>query len=149
MLGHIFVVFLGWPALVAVCSLAWWKGDRPSRLSGGILMIGALIAWLINFQFGRVAGAVPMLLSEGLMAMGFLFVAVRYASLWLGAVMVLQGIQFSLHAYYFVIERSHDYLYGLINNLDTYAIMACILGGTITAWRRRVQARQRQLLATP
>jgi len=149
MSGHFIVVFLGWPALIAVAAFAWWKGDRPVRLSGAMLLISSIIAWLIDHTFGRGPGAVPMLINDGLLAFGFLAVAMRYASIWLALVMLLQGVQFSLHAYYFVIEKRHDLFYGWVNNLDTYGLMACLLGGGIVAMRRRAEARRKQPLSQP
>ena len=56
--------------------------------------------------------------------------------------MILQGAQFSLHAYYLVAERSFDRLYSIINNINTYGVILCILVGTLIAWRRRARAAQ-------
>lgn len=149
MSGHNIVYYLAWPALIAVAAFAWWKGDRPVRLSGGMFLISSIVAWLIDHTLGRGPGAVPMLINDGLLAFGFLAVAMRYGSLWLAAVMLLQGVQFSLHAYYFVVEKPHDLFYGWVNNLDTYGLMACLLGGGIVAMRRRAEARRNQPLAQP
>jgi hypothetical protein len=147
MSNHIFVLILGWPALIAVCAYAWIKGDTPARISGGMLMIVAVLAWLIAHSLPFEARAVPMLVTDGLLAFGFLLLALRYASLWLAATMVLQGMQFSLHAYYLVMTPSGHGAYGLVNNLITYAVMACILGGTVIAQRRRQRARAEQTRA--
>ena len=46
---------------------------------------------------------------------------VRYASLWLGVTMMLQAVQFSLHAYYLVMERPHDLLHAWVNNLNDWS----------------------------
>lgn len=149
MSSPILVLILGWPALIAVCALAWIKGDTPAKLSGGLLMVVSVLAWLIAHTLPFEARSVPMLITDGLLAFGFLFMALRYATLWLGATMVLQGMQFSLHAYYLVMNPSAHRPFGIVNNLITYAVMACILAGTVVAWRRRVLARRRQPLAGP
>ncbi|MDP1962217.1 MAG: hypothetical protein Q8K93_08455, partial [Reyranella sp.] len=79
---------------------------------------------------------VPVLIGEGLLAFGFLALAIRYASLWLGAAMILQGIQFSLHAFYLVMERGHDRLFAAVTNVVTMGIIIGILVGTTLAWRQ-------------
>jgi uncharacterized membrane protein YdjX (TVP38/TMEM64 family) len=66
-----------------------------------------------------------------------LILAVRFASLWIGAAMILQAAQFSLHAYYLVMELPHDRLHAWINNTDDWGILIAILVGTVLAIRRR------------
>jgi hypothetical protein len=50
--------------------------------------------------------------------------------------MILQAVQFSLHAYYLVGERPHDRSYAIVNNIDTLGVLLCILVGTLLAWRQ-------------
>ena len=54
-------------------------------------------------------------------AVTLLMLVVRYASLWLGAAMLLQAVQFSLHAYYLVTDRPHDLIHAWVNNLDDWS----------------------------
>ena len=67
----------------------------------------------------------------------FLLLAVRYANLWLGAAMLFQAAQFSLHAYYLVMEMPHDLLHAWINNTDDWGILTSIVAGVVLAMRRR------------
>lgn len=50
---------------------------------------------------------------------------------------LVQGIQFSLHAYYLVGGLARDNTYAMVNNLDSIGVLLCILVGTLLAWRRR------------
>ena len=99
--------------------------DRPTRPSGHV--------W-------QGLEAAPL---YGALALVFLLLAVRYASLWLGGVMLFQAIQFSLQAWYFVTGRAHDVLYVIINNIDFFGILACLTAGTLAASRRRREAQAR------
>lgn len=54
--------------------------------------------------------------------------------------MLLQAMQFSLHAFYIVVEKAHDRLYSIVNNLDTIGVILCVLVGTLISWRRRAKA---------
>ena len=76
---------------------------------------------------------------DGLTALGLLVVAVRYASFWLGGVMLLYAAQFSLHAFYMVMSRPVDFWYALINNLNFFGISTCLLVGAIVGWRQRLR----------
>ncbi|WP_269716077.1 hypothetical protein [Caulobacter sp. NIBR2454] len=102
------------------------------------ILTGGVLAWAVHGLFP--SGGVPtaLLALDGILAVALLFLAMRYGRAWLGAAMLLQGIQFSLHAYYFVGEREHDLTYSLVNNLVTIAILVAIIVGTFGAMRRRV-----------
>ncbi len=83
-------------------------------------------------------GEVLELTADFIWAIGLLMLVVRFAYRWLGVTMLLQAVQFSLHAYYLVMERPLDHLHAWINNTDTWGISLSIIAGTILAWRRRV-----------
>ncbi|OJU09867.1 MAG: hypothetical protein BGN86_00080 [Caulobacterales bacterium 68-7] len=82
-----------------------------------------------------------MLAADAALAGAFLFLAVRYASLWLGAAMILQAGQFALHAIYTAGELAPDRRYAVINNLITLGIFLVILLATLARWMSR-DARQ-------
>ncbi|MDG2523698.1 hypothetical protein P7B02_19390 [Caulobacter segnis] len=109
----------------------------PERLGSLSVIVGGLLAVLVHVV--SPAGAVPttLLVLDGVLAAAFLFLAVCYGRAWLGVAMLLQGVQFSLHAYYFVGDLGHDMTYSLVNNLVTIGILAAIVIGTIDAMRRR------------
>lgn len=139
---HSVLPLVGWTVLLGVFLLAWFKGGAAERW-GATLKVGtSAMALAVHVLFHANAISVALLTADGLLALGFLVLAIRYASLWIGAAMLLQGVQFSLHAWYLVIERPHDRMYSVINNLDTFAVIGCILVGTLIAWRRREQAVQ-------
>jgi hypothetical protein len=58
----------------------------------------------------------------------------------LGIAMLLQAIQFSLHAYYLVGGLPRDRTFAMVNNLDSIGVLLCILAGTLLTWRRRARA---------
>ncbi len=127
---------IGWMATLVVCALAWVKGGAPERIGGIIVFVSSVAALLIQLFLPGPKQSIPLLLGEGLIGFGFLILALRYASPWLGGAMLLQAIQFSLHAYYLVGEVPHDRTYAIVNNLDSLGVLICILIGTVQAWRR-------------
>src|ERR1700743_1594886 len=84
---------------------ALWKGGPAER--------AAALVVLINIAIGDAsrmvsAGATSniRLVNDGLTALLLLAITVRYGALWMGGVMLFFAAQFSLHAYYIVMERS-------------------------------------------
>lgn len=133
---------IGTVVLIATFAFALWKGDAAERIGGGLNLAAGLFAMFLHPLLAPDVQPVALLVVDAALAAGFLFLAIRFASLWLGIAMLLQAVQFSLHAYYMVGDLAHDWNYARINNLDTLGIMICIVGGTIVSWRRRVRKRR-------
>lgn len=137
---HSLIPLIGWGATLLVCALAWWKGGRAEQLGAGLKLATSLIVLVVHLVLkqGSISGA--LLTADGVLAVGFLALAIRYASLWIGAAMLLQAGQFSLHAWYLVGEMPRDRFYAIANNLVTISILLCILVGTLISWSARRRA---------
>ena len=136
----LFAPFLGWAATLLVCALAWVRGSAAERWGSGIVLVGSIAAALIQILLRGRPEAIALLFSEGLYSFAFLMLALRYTSPWLGGAMLLQALQFGLHAYYIVAERRHDLTFGLVNNFNSIGVLLCILFGIFAAERRRAKA---------
>ncbi|MGQ3016312.1 hypothetical protein [Phenylobacterium sp.] len=145
--AYIFVWVLLWALLLVVGAYAYLRGGQPER-AGAIIVCAVTVGSAIgDVAMPDNAFLIARLIAEGVAALGFLFVAIRFGSLWIGGVMLLQACQFSLHAIYFVTERSHDTPYVIVNNLNFFGILACLTAGTLAASRRRRRAAAAGVLA--
>jgi hypothetical protein len=117
------------------CLLALVKGGMAERIGAGIILAN-IVAYMANEA--HFQNQVVSLVIDGLTALALLGVAISFASFWLGAVMLLYALQFSLHAFYFVQERPRDILHFVVNNVIFFATSLSLMTGTILAWRRRV-----------
>jgi hypothetical protein len=78
---------------------------------------------------------------DGLLAVGFLVVAVRYSSLWLGAAMMCQAVSFGAHA----LRLSDDArgawhghsIFILVINTVSYLVLFILISGTFATILRR------------
>lgn len=147
MFAHTTVLIL-WASGVGVTAFALWKGEFPEKAGASLNMICALAAELAHMVLVQEDASLALLVIDLALAIGFLGLAVRYASVWLGVAMLMQAVQFSLHAWYLVAERPHDLLYYRINNLDTIAISLSLVVGTAVSWRRRSVAEAAERAAT-
>ena len=136
---------VGLVSLVLSCGFAIWKGSEAVR--AGALLI--LVTWFVTLAASAVTRsyvpAIAFLASDGIMAMGLLFLAVRYSNWWMGAAMLLQAIALAMHAGYFAAERDdlsrhvlHNYV--LAKNLASAGLLLIILAATIANILRRPRA---------
>lgn len=138
MFSHLpLVALIGWLLILAACLLAWRLGGKPER-QGAILVLGT--SFLTSFprlipdhELQRLA----FLGLDGIVAVGLLLLALRYARVWLGVAVLLQGVQFSLHAYYLVARIRYDNIYALVNNLVSLGVLSGLATGSVLAWRAR------------
>jgi hypothetical protein len=117
-----------------ICVFALIKGGAAERIGAGII-IANLVAGVVNERWLHVD--LVHLGIAGTTALVLLAVAVRYASFWLGGVMILYALQFALVAYYIILEQKRDVPYVIINNVLFCAVTLCLAVGTALAWRRR------------
>ena len=134
--------------LFLCCGFALWKGGPAERIGGlmvGASWLGADIAWALS---GQPAPAILLFVSDGLISMGLLYIAIRYSSIWLGAAMLFRAVEFALHAIQMTdadIPRWHGMnLYLWANNSLNHLVLWTLAGGTIaTMSKRRRLAREK------
>ena len=120
----------------AACLLAFVRGGKPERI-GAVAILLNLFAGMANEANGQ--DPVIGLAIDAVTALGLLPVAIRYPRGWVGVVMILYGLQFSLHAWYAVMNKPRDMLHVQLNNINFMSINACLAIGAVMAWRRRLQ----------
>ena len=115
------VLLVFWACLVGVVVFAWRRGGAPERIAASALLAAAVLVESIHAWMPKPGQSA----------------ALRYVRPWLGIAMVLEGVQFSLHAYFFVVDKPHNYFYSLVNNLVTIGVLLCLVTGSFQAWRQR------------
>lgn len=120
-------------------AFAWWKGGAPERLGSlfnGVIAIGVT---LVQVTTHASLHTLPILIADGLLAVVFLVLAIRYASLWLGAAMLLQAIGFMMHSALLLEIVAPGYTYYAAMNVMSLGVILSIILGTAYAWavRRR------------
>ena len=125
-------------ALVVVSSFAIWKGSDAVR-AGAVLIV---VTWFVTLAASAITRsyvpAIAFLTSDGIMAVGLLFLAVRYSNWWMGAAMLLQSLALALHAGYFAAEQAdlsahvlRNYILG--KNLASAGLLLIILAATFAS----------------
>ncbi|MDB5439198.1 MAG: hypothetical protein JWM33_1625 [Caulobacteraceae bacterium] len=121
-------------AIAGVTLFAWLKGGWPERIGAAVNLAGTVVFYLGQQISSLNAFAPGLLILDGVLGVSFLVLALRYTSLWLGAAMLLQAGQFSLHAFYYVTAKPFDLLFAVVNNVVSWGILIAIVTGTFASW---------------
>lgn len=135
-----FLVLFGWLLILGVCLLAWRLGGEAERRGAALWLVMSLVIALVAIFPDKMVQKSYYLLIDGLFGAGLLVLALRYTTAWLGIAVLLQAVQFSLHAYYLVAGKLYDNLYARVNNLVSLGVLLCLVTGTLLAWRKRRRA---------
>ncbi len=134
-------------ATVGASLFAIIKGDAPARL-GGTLRLSMLLfefcvqSALANFlPHNNVWMAVDDLADTAIVSFGFLYIALRYASPWLAAAMVIQGTAFYVDRLFLDVNPGDHQIFVLEENLITLGVAVCIFVATLSAIRQRQKRR--------
>lgn len=143
---------MGMLAVLLTSGFAWWKGGPAERMGTLIVCVSAVGGHVARAFSGQLAPTVTMFFSDMFLSLGFLYIAVRYSSLWLGAAMIFQGCVFSFHATQLDdsdLPRWHGMvIYLLVHNILGYLVMLSLVGGTVASiMKRRGLARDKARVA--
>ena len=136
-------------AVVLCCALAWFKGGAAERDGALLIVLTTVGAKAVQYLTHELVPTIPILSADAILAVGFLILAIRYSSLWLGVAMILQGIEMSLTAANLADTHSpvwnHWNVYLLGVNVISYLVLIAIVTGTLTTWSRRNRLRKQRL----
>jgi hypothetical protein len=129
--------------------LAVFKGDKPERYGAIILLVPVLLEDVVlpvsthlGYHLHNVMPYVE-LASTFMVSSGFLYIAVRYASLWLAAAMVVQGTELYFTRAFIdsgVNSGPANFnLYGTEVNTITILVLGILGGAAVVSWRARAQ----------
>jgi hypothetical protein len=131
---------VGLLALGCAAAFVFWKGG-PAERGGMALIIFSWLGMLAAQAVTReVVPDIPFLVSDVILSLGFLVLAVRFGSLWLGLAMLVQATLFVLHLLRFGDELTQGRRYLLCVNMLSYCVLLIVVLGAAASWRRRVRA---------
>nr|WP_295112127.1 hypothetical protein [uncultured Caulobacter sp.] len=131
------IAMIGWLLILAACLTAWRLGGRAERQAALLVLATSFLASFPKLVPDHDLQRVAYLALDGAVAGGLLLLALRYARVWLGVAVLLQGVQFSLHAYYLVAGKRYDNAYAMVNNIVSLGVLCSLAAGSILAWRAR------------
>jgi hypothetical protein len=130
--------------MLATTVFAAVKGGPPERLGTGMIVVVWIATMVAEALAYPAIPVIPYLVLDGLVTVGFLVVAVRYSSLWLGGAMICQAVSFGAHAMR-LSDGARVFWHGanvyiLIMNIVSYLVLLILVGGTLATIGRRRKA---------
>jgi hypothetical protein len=146
---HSFYSQLSIVALVLCCGFAIWKGGLAERAGALLIATTWIVTLVASAATQSYMPATAFLTSDAIMAIGLLFLAVRYSSWWMGVAMLVQAAVLSFHAAYFGADQTeiskkvlHFYVMG--KNLASIGLLVIILAATVASIIKRSRLRSRE-----
>ncbi|MFM8374554.1 MAG: hypothetical protein ACKN9P_00595 [Phenylobacterium sp.] len=124
---------------IAIPSWAMIAGGRAERICALIFVVATVASKSVEQVFPIKHAGTIFLTIDGLMALGFLALAMIYGHLWIALMMVAMAGFFSIHAFYEMTNRDLDWTFALTSNLATVILMASLAIGVWTSRRRAAE----------
>ena len=112
-------------------------GSRAERISALIFLVAIVSSKLVEELTSAQHAGTIFLTIDGLMALGYLILALVFGYLWIALMMFTMAGFFSIHAFYEMTNRDLDPTFAHLSNLATLVLLASLAIGVWTARRRR------------
>ncbi len=149
------VVGVGILLPISTCLFAWIKGGKPERLGAALFFAAGMGTLSFEMLTHQSTPVIAELMLDSAVAIGFLALAIRYNNLWVGAAMMVKGLQLAVHATHLTDDADPMFagfnLYAAGLNLISLVLCLILIGGTVASIRRRMadrKAMQRPPLAS-
>ena len=141
---HSIQPYIGLVVMLATTAFAALKGGPPERIGTAMIFV-AWVGTIVAQVFAHAMFSLSwFMVFDGLLAVGFLVVAVRYSSLWLGGAMICQAVSFGAYALRLSDNARAVWhgqnIYLLLNNVISYLVLFILIGGTVANMTRRRRA---------
>jgi hypothetical protein len=143
-----FTMALGGLLPVAACVFAAFKGGRPERYGSFLYAAAVLATMALELITGQATPVTEELFFDTALASGFLWLAIRFNNLWLGAAMMIMGLQLAVHATH--LTDGEDPILGGVNlyaallNLFALLMFGILISGTVASIRQRARRRREE-----
>ena len=121
---------------VAIPLVALVAGRTPERIAALIFILATGVTTLSGYIWEYKEIANLLLTIDGLMALSFLVLAVRYNYLWIALMMGAMAGYFSIHAYYLAMAIPIDEMFAISSKIATSGVLLSLAIGVWGSRRR-------------
>lgn len=132
---------IGLLLLCAACLFAWLKGGAAERAGATLIAVAWIASLCVQALTPGSSHEMFLLAFDFLLAFGLLAMAIRYASLWLGTAMILQGVILALHSEAMAGWSLNVRQYVIALDVCSIGMLGPIVWATAVHWRRTAHAR--------
>lgn len=128
---------LVWVLALAIPIWALIGGGRAERISALIFIVATVASKSVEQIFPIKHAGTVFLTIDGLMALGFLALALVYGHLWIALMMAAMAAFFSIHAFYEMTNRDLDMVFAQLSNFATIVLLLSLAVGVWTSRHRK------------
>jgi hypothetical protein len=121
---------------VAIPLVALVAGKIPERIAALIFAMNTIATGLCGHFLGFKDIGTILLTIDGIMALSFLALAVRYNYLWIALMMGAMSGYFAIHAYYLAMNLPLDEMFAASSNVATSVVLISLAIGVWSSRRR-------------
>jgi hypothetical protein len=114
---------------VAIPLVALVAGKTPERIAALIFAINTIATGVCGYFLGFLDIGILLLTFDGVMALSFLALAVRYNYLWIALMMGAMAGYFAIHAYYLSMDFPLDEMFAMSSNVATGVVLISLMIG--------------------
>ena len=131
-------LIVGLTIMAAACLTAYRIGDEPVRLAAALVMA----SWVVAFAGQQLTGlrTEPVMASEVVAGIGFLFLAGSYSAFWLWVEVGLEAAVLFMHAWYYGYGEATPAAQIIANNLVTVAALIVLVWAAVRSRRTMTEA---------
>ena len=113
-------------------------GGRAERISALIFLVAIVSSKLVEELTPAQHAGTIFLTIDGLMALGYLTLALVFGHLWIALMMFTMAGFFAIHAFYEMAGRDLDPAFARLNNVLTIVLLASLAIGVWTSRQRKI-----------
>jgi hypothetical protein len=121
---------------VAIPLVALVAGKTPERIAALIYVFNAIATGICGYFLGFKDIGTILLTFDGIMALSFIVLAVRYNYIWIALMMGAMSGYFAIHAYYLAMAIPLDKMFAISSNIATGVVLLSLTIGVVTSRRR-------------
>ena len=121
---------------VAIPLVALVAGKIPERIAALIFAMNTIATGFCGHFLGFKDIGTILLTIDGIMALSFLALAVRYNYLWIALMMGAMSGYFAIHAYYLAMNLPLDEMFAASSNVATSVVLISLAIGVWSSRRR-------------
>ena len=144
-MSKVLPVQIGIAIAFGCCVFCWWKGGKAERWGAGLIFGAFICDTLIGVVTYPNTPHLPAFIVDFVLACSLLALAIRFNSIWLGAAMLLQGLELAWYAFQSTSEGFNWRQYAHWANIQTALMLLSLVAGSVASWRRRVIIRRKAL----
>lgn len=120
---------------VSVPLVALIAGGQAERIAAVLFLLATLASKVVEQASPVRHAGVVFLTIDGVMAIGFMSLALLYRQVWISLMMFAMAGFFSIHAFYEISERDLDPTFALLSNLATLVLLVSLALGVWSSRR--------------